>query len=180
MTDALLDDTLPAEAVAAYLRRHPEFLSGYPDLASQLTVPREQGSVASLAAYQLQNLREKNAELERRLADLAAIAAENEQLMQRVHDLNVTMLRANTPAIAARSVIAKLGTDFHIEQVRLLLFGNHLELPPAEWLVIEPAGRGYPNSPTCSPITNPSPGACRPNACSACSASTPTGSVPLR
>ncbi|KRF01186.1 hypothetical protein ASG87_12320 [Frateuria sp. Soil773] len=141
MTDALLDDTLQAQDVAAYLRRHPEFLGAYPDLAAQLTLPREQGAVASLAAYQLQNLREKNAELERRLAELIAIAAENERLMQRVHDLNVTMLRANTPAIAARGVIAKLGTEFQTEQVRLLLFGNHLELPPAEWLAVEPGGR---------------------------------------
>jgi uncharacterized protein YigA (DUF484 family) len=137
----LLDDTLKPADVAAYLHHHPEFLSAYPDLAAQLTLPREQGSVASLAVYQLQNLREKNAELERRLAELMEIAAENERLMQRVHELNVTMLRANTPVIAARSVITKLSTEFHTEQVRLLLFGNHLDLPPAEWLVVEPKGR---------------------------------------
>jgi len=141
MTDTLLDDALKASDVAAYLRRHPQFLSEYPELAAQLTLPREQGPVASLATYQLQNLREKNAEQERRLAELTEIAAENLRLMERVHDLNVTMLRANTPAIAARSVISKLGSDFHIGQVRLLLFTDHLELPPAEWLVVVPYGR---------------------------------------
>jgi uncharacterized protein YigA (DUF484 family) len=140
MTDSALDDSLQAKDVAAYLRRHPGFLNDYPELAAQLTLPREQGPVASLAVYQLQQLRDKNAELERRLAELAAIAAENEQLMQRVHDLNVAVLRANTPAVAARSVIARLAEDFKTDQVRLLLFGP-ASLPPADWLVQLPGGR---------------------------------------
>ena len=141
MTDTLLDDGLQASDVAAYLRRHPQFLAAYPDLAAQLTLPREHGPVASLAVYQLQSLRDKNTELERRLAELVAIAAENEQLMQRVHDLNVTVLRADTPAAAARDVIAKLDADFHAGPVRLLLFGNPLQLPAAPWLQVEPGGR---------------------------------------
>lgn len=140
MTDSALDDTLQAQDVAAYLRRHPGFLNDFPELAAQLTLPREQGPVASLAVYQLQQLREKNAELERRLAELVSIAAENEQLMQRVHDLNVAVLRANTPAVAARSVIAKLSEDFKTDQVRLLLLGD-VSLPPADWLVQFPGGR---------------------------------------
>ncbi|TBR35889.1 MULTISPECIES: DUF484 family protein [Dyella] len=140
MTDTALDDTLQAKDVAAYLRRHPEFLNDFPDLAAQLTLPREQGPVASLAVYQLQNLRDKNGELERRLAELTVIAAENEKLMQRVHDLNVTVLRASTPALAARSVIAKLSEDFKTDQVRLLMFGP-ATLPPADWLVQVPGGR---------------------------------------
>ncbi|WP_266157270.1 DUF484 family protein [Dyella silvatica] len=141
MTNTALDITLQPHDVAAYLRRHPEFLADYPELAAQLTMPREQGPVASLATYQLQNLRDKNAELERRLTELTAIAAENEQLMQRVHDLNVAALRASTPAAAARDVITKLGEDFHTDHVRLLLFGQHLLLPPSDWLVQEPGGR---------------------------------------
>ncbi|HEY2621810.1 DUF484 family protein [Dyella sp. Tek66A03] len=140
MSDTALAETLVASDVAAYLRRHPEFLADYPDLAAQLTLPREQGPVASLAVYQLQSLREKNAELERQLAGLIAIAAENERLMQRVHDLNVAVLRANTPAVAARSVVARLSEDFKTDQVRLLLFGA-VGLAPATWLINIPGGR---------------------------------------
>ena len=144
MTDPVLDpapqDTLLAHEVADYLRRHPDFLSQYPDLANALELPREQGQVASLASYQTQQLREKNAELERRLAELVANAKENESLMQRVHDLNVAVLRARTPAVAARSVVAKLGEDFHTDHVRLIVYGQST-LPPADWLVHEPGGR---------------------------------------
>jgi uncharacterized protein YigA (DUF484 family) len=135
MTATLLDDATQARVVAAYLKRHPEFLSEYPELAANLTMPREQGAVSSLAVYQLQSLRDKNAELERRLAELIGIAAENEKLMERVHALTVALLRANTVEVTARSVVAKLSADFHTEQVRLVLFDNDPQLPRADWLV---------------------------------------------
>lgn len=134
MTATLLDDATQARVVAAYLKRHPEFLSEYPELAAKLTMPRAQGAVSSLAVYQLQSLRDKNAELERRLAELIEIAAENEKLMERVHALTVALLRANTVEVTARTVIAKLGADFHTEQVRLVLFGDEPKLPRADWL----------------------------------------------
>ncbi len=134
MTATLLDDVTQARVVAAYLKRHPEFLSEYPDLAAKLTMPREQGAVSSLAVYQLQSLRDKNTELERRLAELIEIAAANEKLMERVHGLTVALLRANTMEVTARSVVAKLSADFHTEQVRLLLFGDEPQLPRADWL----------------------------------------------
>lgn len=140
MTPTVTDDALQADQVAAYLRDNPAFLADYPDLASELTLPREQGAAASLAVYQLQSLREKNAELETRLADLVGIAADNERLMKRVHDLTVALLRANTAEVTARSVIAKLSSDFHTEQVRLVLFGHDM-LPPADWLLQVPDGR---------------------------------------
>ena len=98
-------------------------------------MPREQGPVSSLAVYQLNSLREKNAELERQLAELITIAAENEQLMERVHALTVALLRANTLEVTARSVVARLSADFHTEQVRLVLFGERPQLPRAEWLL---------------------------------------------
>ena len=131
----LLDDATQASVVAAYLKLHPEFLSAYPELAAQLKMPHEKGAVSSLATYQLQSLREKNAELERRLAELIVIAAENEKLMERVHALTVALLRANTVEVTARSVVAKLTSDFHTDQVRLVLFGKEPPLPRAEWLI---------------------------------------------
>ena len=134
MNAPLSDDASEAGAVAAYLQQHPSFLSDYPELAAKLTVPREQGTVASLATWQLQQLREKNAELERRLAELTAIAADNERLMERVHALNVALLRANTLEVTTRTVMARLSEDFHTEQVRLLLFGNNADLPRSDWL----------------------------------------------
>ncbi|MGB3270687.1 MAG: DUF484 family protein [Rhodanobacter sp.] len=136
MTATLLDDATQARVVAAYLKRHPEFLSAYPELAAKLTMPPREsgGAVASLAVYQMQSLRDKNAELERRLAELVEIAAENEKLMERVHGMTVALLRASTMEVTARTVVARLSADFHTERVSLLLFGSEPKLPRADWL----------------------------------------------
>lgn len=125
---------LDAAAVAAYLKRHPGFLGGYPELAAQLTLPREQGAVASLAGFQTQQLREKNTELEQRLVELTAIAADNQRLMERMHALTAALLRATTLEVVTRTVMARLSEDFHSEEVRLLLFGRYADLPRSPWL----------------------------------------------
>ncbi|HET8764419.1 MAG TPA: DUF484 family protein [Rhodanobacter sp.] len=126
--------SVDAATVAAYLRAHPDFLADTPELAAHLTLPRAQGGVASFGSYRVQQLRERNAELERRLAELVAIAADNEKLMERVHTLTVALLRANTLEVVTRTVMARLSADFHSERVRLLLFGHNPELPRSDWL----------------------------------------------
>lgn len=141
MSATLLDDATQARVVAAYLKNHPEFLSDYPELATRLTVQRPGGPVVSLAAYQVKSLREKNAQLEQRLAELAAIAAENEKLMERVQGLTLALLRADTPAATAHSIVTRLNADFQAEQVRLLLLDDATRLPPADWLVQLPGGK---------------------------------------
>ena len=85
-------ERLSAHEVAAWLRRHPKFLSQFPDLTLSLVVPREDGPAASLASYQLEVLRDKNRELNRRLAELFANAQENERLTVRTHQLALSLL----------------------------------------------------------------------------------------
>jgi uncharacterized protein YigA (DUF484 family) len=130
-----------ATEIASYLRRHPEFLHEYPDLALTLLPPRDQGASTSLASYQLDVLRDKNRELNRRLHELIGIAQENEQLMLRVHALCVALMRERTLDASVRRVLAVLTEDFRTEQVRLVLFrAASAELPVAEWLVLAPHG----------------------------------------
>ena len=89
MADLSVKEGLDAMEVASYLRRHPEFLNEFPDLAMLLRLPREQGQAASLASYQLEVLRDKNRELGRRLHELSAIAEANELLAVRTHQLSL-------------------------------------------------------------------------------------------
>ena len=133
------DGVTPAE-VASYLRRHPAFLHDYPDLALTLLPPREEGKTTSLASYQLDVLRDKNRELGRRLTELVNIANENEQLVQRVHALNVSLMRESTLAGSVRRVVAGLREDFNTEFVRLVLLRADAELPAADWLIVQPQG----------------------------------------
>jgi uncharacterized protein YigA (DUF484 family) len=140
MTEMSLKDGLNAMEVASYLRRHPEFLKDFPDIALTLNVPREQGASTSLASYQLEVLRDKNRDMSRRLHELIEIAAENEQLMVRVHTLTVGLMRERTLADSVRRVAAGLTEDFHTDLVRLVLFRADAELPAADWLVARGEG----------------------------------------
>ncbi|HJU25718.1 MAG TPA: DUF484 family protein [Rhodanobacteraceae bacterium] len=136
MPEMTLKAGLEAMDVAEYLRRHPNFLKDFPDLAQELVVPREHGPAASLTAYQLEALRARNQELNERLADLIAVATENEQLMVRVHSLTLTLLRANTLEDTCRGFVAALNEDFSTGFVCLALFSGAGDLPHGDWLLV--------------------------------------------
>lgn len=140
MSEMSLKDGLQAGEVADYLREHPQFLKQFPDLAMALEMPREQGPAASLASYQLDVLRGKNRELNRKLSELIAVAGDNEQLMVQVHSLTTSLLRATSAADVARMLVAGLTEDFHTDLVRLLLFRPAADLPVMDWLATEPTG----------------------------------------
>ena len=127
-------DKLGAHEVAAWLRRHPRFLQQFPDLALSLVVPREEGSAASLASYQLEVLRDKNRELSRRLQELFGNAQENERLSVRTHQLTLALMRQNSAADTLRAMAATLAEDFNGDRVRLVMFQPVEGLDGAEWL----------------------------------------------
>ena len=139
MSEMSVKEGLTAMEVASYLRRHTGFLGEFPDLALTLVVPREQGTTTSLASYQLEVLRDKNQELNRRLRELIETATDNEQLVVRVHSLTVALMRERTLADTVRRVVAGLTEDFHTELVRLALFrAPGGDLPQADWLIAAP------------------------------------------
>jgi uncharacterized protein YigA (DUF484 family) len=131
MSDTI--EKLGAHEVATWLRRHPGFLQQFPDLALSLVVPREQGSAASLASYQLEVLRDKNRELSRRLQELSANAQENERLAVRTHQLTLALMRQATAADTVRAMAASLAEDFNGELVRLVLLQPIAGLDDSEW-----------------------------------------------
>jgi uncharacterized protein YigA (DUF484 family) len=133
-------ETLGAHEVAAWLRRHPGFLQQYPDLATSLVVPRESGSAASLASYQLEVLREKNRELTRRLHELFANAQVNERLSVRIHQLTLALMKQGSAADTLRAMAASLQEDFAGDRVRILLLRELPGVDAAEWLEVVPAG----------------------------------------
>ena len=129
-------EKLGAHEVAAFLRRHPRFLQQFPDLAVTLVVPREEGSAASLASYQLEVLRDKNRELSRRLQELFANAQENERLSVRTHQLTLALMRQKSPADTLRAMAATLAEDFNGDLVRLVVFHPVEGLGDTEWLQV--------------------------------------------
>jgi len=125
--------------VANFLRRNPDFLIQFPDLALVLKMPRQLGDTTSLASYQLEVLRDKNRSLARRLQELIAVASENEQLVARVHALTLALMRAASLGETLRRVVATLNEDFASDLVRVVLNAPPAGLAQAEWLLVAPA-----------------------------------------
>jgi len=127
---------LGAHEIASWLRRHPRFLQQFPDLSMSLVVPREEGSAASLASYQLEVLRDKNRELSRRLHELFGNAQENERLAVRTHQLTLALMRQNSAGDTLRAMAASLAEDFNGDLVRLIVFRRYDDVADSEWLQI--------------------------------------------
>ena len=140
------DEKLGAHEVAAWLRLHPTFLKQFPDLALSLSVPREEGPTASLASYQLEVLRDKNRELNKRLNELFANAQVNERLAVRTHQLTLALMRQANAADTLRAMAASLEEDFNGDLVRIVVF-KPVEGLEAEWLQVVEA-----DSPRLSPF----------------------------
>lgn len=132
MTDYL---DLSPDHIAGYLRRHPNFLADFPDLALTLVMPREAGVATSLTNYQLEILREKNRSLSTRLRDLVTVAEENQALVGRVHQLALRLLRAATFRDTVLAIAASLREDFHTDLVRVCLTGMPRLALDEAWLI---------------------------------------------
>ena len=126
-------EKLGAHEVAAWLRRHPNFLQQFPDLALTLVVPREDGPAASLASYQLDVLRDKNRELNRRLHELYGNAQDNERLAVRTHQLTLALLKQTNAADTLRAMAASLAEDFQGDLVRIVGFRTVDGLEGTDW-----------------------------------------------
>jgi uncharacterized protein YigA (DUF484 family) len=121
----VLDDRpekISAHEVAVWLRRHPNFLSQFPDLALSLVLPKVEGKTASLSSYQLEILRDKNRDVTRRLHELNHNAIENEKLTHYIHLMSLALLRAKKPADVIHAIAACLKEDFASESVRIISF----------------------------------------------------------
>ena len=115
-------EKLSAHEVAVWLRRHPNFLGQFPDLAISLVVPKEEGKTAALSTYQLEILRDKNKELNRRLHELNLNAHENELLTQHIHQLALALMRSQNRAAVISNLVACLSENFASECVRIINF----------------------------------------------------------
>jgi uncharacterized protein len=134
-------DAINADDVAGYLRAHPDFLQQHPEVLQSLNLPRQSAAnTTSLAAYQLDVLREKNQQLLQKLNQLIQIAGENELLVQRVHLLALRLLKSGNLHETLQQIGASLQEDFHTDLLRLCLIDGpdlapHQDALRASWII---------------------------------------------
>ena len=93
---------LDEQQVADYLQQNPEFFHNHLDVLEHMHIPHPSGNAVSLIAKQLELFRTRHQEQENQLTALIDIARENDAAFNRMHELTLAMLEANslTDAIA--------------------------------------------------------------------------------
>lgn len=113
---------LSPATVIAWLQERREFFYDNPQILDIMRLPHRAGSKASsLIERQVERLRDNMAKQDQQMQDFLQIANENEQLSQRIHDLAVAVLAANTTEIATTILVAGLREDFNAEAVSVVL-----------------------------------------------------------
>ncbi|MES2819117.1 MAG: DUF484 family protein [Pseudomonadota bacterium] len=125
MTDQVAaTEPLDAEAVAAYLRAHPDFFVEHDELLAELRLPHQRGDTVSLVERQVQLLRERSIELRHRLAQLMDVARDNDRLFDKTRRLVLDLLDATSLEEVVGTVEDSLRHAFQVPFVSLILFSE--------------------------------------------------------
>ena len=114
------------EAIASYLQRNPDFFERHQALLARLRLPHARGgSTISLVERQIEVLREKQAAVEGKLAELVRVARANDAISERLHRFTRRLLLGAVPREeAVVRIEAGLREDFDAFQAALVLIGE--------------------------------------------------------
>lgn len=125
------DTQLEAEAVARYLAEHHDFFVGREELLADMTVPHASGKAISLLERQVILLRERNAEMERRMREFLGNASANDSLFEKTRIIVLELLKAGTLDELAASVEREMSEKFGAAESRVLFIcGEEAAFPP--------------------------------------------------
>ncbi len=131
--------TMDASTVAAWLHSHPDFFETHPQLLGDLQLPHPHGTHAvSLSERQLGLLREKNRQLEHRLAEMIHYAEQNDNTSAKVHQLTVLLLQSRDLSALAPALRQFMLTQFEVTQTVLRLWGPLTAFDDATLAPIDP------------------------------------------
>jgi uncharacterized protein YigA (DUF484 family) len=135
--------TLTDDVVADYLEAFPEFFERNPALLQRLRLPdsRGSGTTVSLLEKQVAVLRERNHQLERRLAEFIDVARENDLLAEKIHRLTTRLVHARGIEHVVDAVEASLREDFDVQRSILVLFREDAGLAARQSPFIKLAAR---------------------------------------
>jgi uncharacterized protein YigA (DUF484 family) len=120
------------ESVASYLQRNPEFFERHQGVLARLRLPHARGdSTISLVERQIEVLREKQAALENKLAELVRVARANDAIAERLHRFTRRLLAVGSREQAIARIEAGLREDFDAFHAALVLIGLPQEAPLA-------------------------------------------------
>ncbi|OQK15086.1 hypothetical protein AU255_19080 [Methyloprofundus sedimenti] len=87
---------LSSMEVEAYLKQHPDFFHEHLELLEHISIPHPSGDAVSLISKQLELFRIRHYEMETQLNGLIEIARENDNSANKMHELILAVLEADT------------------------------------------------------------------------------------
>lgn len=125
------DNTRSVEdVVSKYLRQNPDFLEKQPALLRHLELSHSSGPAISLIERQVQYLRQQNEALELQHNQLIQVAADNEKLMHRLHQLTLELMSMGDLPSFFDLLSEALLTEFKADILNITLFELKIEAGP--------------------------------------------------
>lgn len=115
--------------VKNYLQQHPEFFQNHLDLLEKMHIPHPSGSAISLISKQLEIFRVRHQEQENQLTALIDIARENDASFNRMHELTLAMLEANSLEDAIANLSEVLAECFFTDFVAIKIIKDQADSP---------------------------------------------------
>ena len=116
---------MEARDVVQYLRENPEFFETCADEIAEIFVPHPHGGHAiPIAERQILTLREKNAEMTGKLAELVRFGSENDATSARLHRATLALFAAPDLETTLAVLTHSLAEDFAVPQVAVRLWGR--------------------------------------------------------
>ena len=149
--------SIDSQAVAEYLRAHPEFFEEHAEwLASVKIAHPHEGHAIPLAERQLVSLREKNRHLETKLAELLRYGGSNDLIGDKLHRVTLALFAAPEIDTSLEVIYHSMHIDFDVPRAAIRLWGAVPEdAYQAEFTPVSPEMREYAASlaePYCGPL----------------------------
>ena len=120
------------EAVANYLKQHPEFFEDHADFLATIFIPHPHGGRAiSISERQILMLREKGKQLEGKLRELIDFGEDNDAIGEKLHRLTLVLIAARDAEAVIEALYFNLREDFAVPHTVLRLWreGAHPQRP---------------------------------------------------
>ncbi len=114
---------MKSDEVAQYLHDHPQFFEEHADLTARLVIPHpHSGRAISITERQMLALRDKNRQLESKLAELMQFGEENDVIGEKMHRLGVAIIAAASFQSVIHTLNFHLRDDFAVPFFALRLW----------------------------------------------------------
>jgi uncharacterized protein YigA (DUF484 family) len=115
------------DEIVEYLRSHPDFFERHERVLLSLRVPHAGvHSSVSLVERQVAVLRDRNDQLESRLKNLIAVAKSNEVVVEKLHQLALQFLTADSTVAILERLETALREDFAADRATVVVYRGRL------------------------------------------------------